>query len=60
MAWKHTTYHVDKSDIGHTILSKNRKKTLEKAFDGPVKKHWREGERKNFKQLQGLLHYMQT
>ena len=53
MAWKHTTCHVHKSDIGHTTLSRSRKKTLEKAFDGLAKKHWREGERKNFEQLQG-------
>ena len=32
MVWKHTAYHVDKSDIGHIRLKQKQKKNRQTTF----------------------------
>ena len=49
---KHTVYHVNKYDIGHT--RRNINKNAQTTFSSPSKSHWREGEGIN-KQFQSFF-----
>ena len=55
MAWKQTAYHINNSNPGHALKLAIREK-FENNFHQSVQKHYGEGKREKYGQLQSVMH----
>ena len=58
VAWKHTTYQGNKSDIGHTCLKQKSMKNTQIALISPFRST--DKKEKKERQLQSVSHYTKT
>ena len=59
MTWRYTTYHINKSNPGHTRLKQQLEKNLKITFASPFKNVVEKKKENNIMQLQSFLRYAQ-